>query len=614
MYRCKRKVIMAQVSTITYNVRGLCDYNKRRAIFHYLHLKKFNIMFLQETHSTVSNSTLWKSQWGVKMWMSHGTTQSRGVAILVNKIDIIVHNVIRDTNGRYLILYVTLVGVKTILCNIYAPNIDTPDFFKAVFTEIEKFPFEHVIVAGDFNLALDPTVDRQGANVCSSNTRSAKWLNEHCAAAKYVDVWRERHPDVHGYTWRRLTPSPSFSRLDYFLINEEVMQFVEEINILAGFRTDHSIVKTVFCFSPFHRGPGYWKFNTSLLTDADYINKINKIIDIHLEDENIQTCKERWELLKLAIRGTTLQYSAYKQKSKRNLMDVLERKIKYIEDSQHLQSISMFTESESHMRLLKHDLKVLLDEKTRGAILRSRCNWTEYGEKPTKYFLNLEKRNFKSKTIYRLKNEQDLYVTDEKEVLRELQHYYAKLYTARTYIDLSYVDKLEIPQISEATKIKLEQPFSLQELSLAVKSMKNNKTPGTDGLPIDFYKVFWGRLKTFLLDLYSEIVEDGEFHLSGKRSVLSLLEKTGRDPLYIKNWRPLSLLNSDNKIYGKMLANRQQVAMEEIIHSSQTGFMKGRLLAENILKLQEILQKCQDEDLPGLIISYDFLKAFDQIE
>ena len=92
------------------------------------------------------------------------------------------------------------------------------------------------------------------------------------------------------------------------------------------------------------------------------------------------------------------------------------------------------------------------------------------------------------------------------------------------------------------------------------------------------------------MTLLNEIIHDKEFHLSARRSVISLLEKPNKDPLYIKNWRPLSLLNTDNKLFGKILATRQQKAMNYIIHESQTGFMKNRHLAENILKIQEIMQ------------------------
>ena len=98
------------------------------------------------------------------------------------------------------------------------------------------------------------------------------------------------------------------------------------------------------------------------------------------------------------------------------------------------------------------------------------------------------------------------------------------------------------------------------------------KPPGTDGLPADFYKMFYRQIKDFLYELYSEILQDRKLHLSARRGVISLLEKIDRDRLEIKNWRPISLLNTDYKILAKITAERLQSAVTEYISDTQTGF------------------------------------------
>ena len=157
-------------------------------------------------------------------------------------------------------------------------------------------------------------------------------------------------------------------------------------------------------------------------------------------------------------------------------------------------------------------------------------------------------------------------------------------------------------------------PLRMSELKTAISQMKNNKCPGLDGLPVEFYKMFWTKLSDILFDLYIEIIQEGEMHLSARQSVISLLEKEGKDPLYVSSWRPLSLLNVDNKIYGKILANRLQVFLTKIIHHSQTGFIKNRHLAENIIKILSVIDRCDKEGIDGFLISFDYLKAFDRLE
>ena len=103
-------------------------------------------------------------------------------------------------------------------------------------------------------------------------------------------------------------------------------------------------------------------------------------------------------------------------------------------------------------------------------------------------------------------------------------------------------------------------------------------------------------------------------HTTARQGILSLLEKPKKDVLLVKSWRPLTILNADNKLYGKILANRLVCAADEVIHHTQTGFIKGRSAAENILKIMELISFSEAQKLDNLLISCDFEKAFDSVE
>ena len=144
----------------------------RRQTFWYLHEKKFDIVFLQETHSDKTIEKIWSSMWGKKIWFSHGNSQARGVAILFSKnISVMVHNIVTDKNGRYLLLYVTYEKQKFLLVNVYAPNMDDPQFCEEVCARIKSFTPDYCIMAGDFNFGLDPMLDRQGS--ITNNSKAA---------------------------------------------------------------------------------------------------------------------------------------------------------------------------------------------------------------------------------------------------------------------------------------------------------------------------------------------------------------------------------------------------------------------------------------------------------
>ena len=123
-------------SIVSLNVRGLAAATKRKAIFTWLAQHKFDIIYLQETHSHIEIESAWKNEWGGKMIMSHGTSNSRGCMILFRKnLDIEVLEINTDVNGRLITLNCNIMDENFILTNIYAPNLE-PDQVKFI-SELE---------------------------------------------------------------------------------------------------------------------------------------------------------------------------------------------------------------------------------------------------------------------------------------------------------------------------------------------------------------------------------------------------------------------------------------------------------------------------------------------
>ena len=387
-------------------------------------------------------------------------------------------------------------------------------------------------------------------------------------------------------------------------------QYVCEVKLDYGFRSDHSIVVIEIVFDQHVRGPGHWKLNTSLLLDQDYVHKMDHLLEIELS-QTFESYRSKWEIIKLATRGSTLQYAARKQKSKKNKIVALSAKLKRLETEQ--EHSFPFGDTDEQIRLVRHELNTLLKEKAKGASIRAQANWLENAKMPTKYFLNLEKRNAQKKTLYRLRIGKDISQNQE-EILREITRFYKELYTSKLTPRYEYTEKLKIPQLPEDLRNLLEKDITEDEISEALKSLANQKAPGTDGLQADWYKVFWCRLKPFFTNLFLEIVREGKMHLSARRGILSLLEKTKQDVLDLKSWHPLTLLNTDNKLYGKVLANRLQIAVRHLVHHTQNGFIKGRHMASNLLRIMECINYCEENNLDSLLISYGFRKAFDTLE
>ena len=222
---------MDKTRLLTYNIRGLADSSKCRSIFNYLHTKKYDIVYMQETHSSKKIEKIWSAEWGSKIWFAHGSTNSKGVAILFKKnTPLTVHNVITDENGRFLILYVTWQGLKVLMVNVYGPNDDNPDFYKTLFGDIRRFSPHYVILGGDLNLALNPE-DRQGS--IYNNDEATQVVKTNMHTISLVDTWRTLKQEP-GFTWRKLLPKRIFSRIDYWLLSDSLQQFILDIKIVPA--------------------------------------------------------------------------------------------------------------------------------------------------------------------------------------------------------------------------------------------------------------------------------------------------------------------------------------------------------------------------------------------
>ena len=113
-------------------------------------------------------------------------------------------------------------------------------------------------------------------------------------------------------------------------------------------------------------------------------------------------------------------------------------------------------------------------------------------------------------------------------------------------------------------------------------SFSNNKSPGNDGITIEFYRHFWDAISLPLIQCFNFSYDHGELSNSQRQAIICLLEKAGKDRQYIKNWRPISLLNVDYKILTKTLSNRIKAVLLYIININQTGYVEGRKLCYSV--------------------------------
>ena len=141
--------------------------------------------------------------------------------------------------------------------------------------------------------------------------------------------------------------------------------------------------------------------------------------------------------------------------------------------------------------------------------------------------------------------------------------------------------------------------------------MKNNKCPGVDGFPAEFFKIFWGRIKYFVLRGLNYAYNSGEMTVSLRTCIISCLPRGNKPREFLKNWRPISLLSVLYKIASSAIANRLKKVLDILISKSQTGFISGRFIGENTRLVYDIMHYVEKNN--SLLMLVDFQRAFDSV-
>ena len=159
----------------------------------------------------------------------------------------------------------------------------------------------------------------------------------------------------------------------------------------------------------------------------------------------------------------------------------------------------------------------------------------------------------------------------------------------------------------------MEAPITKEELNIALGKSKNNKSPGLDGYSPEFYNFFWPQLGDFFLKCINNNFKQGKLTVTQSQGVITCLPKTGKLRNQLKNWRPISLLNTSYKLISLCITNRNRPLLNKIISQEQKGFLENRSIADCSRLIYDIITETELANKSGLILLVDFQKAFDSL-
>ena len=458
---------------------------------------------------------------------------------------------------------------------------------------------------GDFNF-IDHEKDKiNGLN--NTDRLACKIWQPFLAEVDMVDPYREQIPNRRIWSFIG-TGKAGNSRIDRIYVNSINMKNITNMRYIQTPFGGHRIL--VFTNKILNeKGKGYYKLNTSILKDPQYREMVAETIS-EIEELQHGDAIERWEIFLLTIKSKSISYSQKKSKIKRNLKKFLTTEICKIEQGP-VQSRYIA----DHYEFLKQKLKEIEETEIEGYKIRVKyLAKFEKGEPDIQFYSKIHDKKVAEEIIGQVAENKDGEIyTDNANIMRISTKFYTELYT-QNKVNPRTQDKLLRnirTKITQEQRNKLDAPITEEEVKRSVFQMQSGKSPGIDGIPVEFYQEFWEEIKNYYMSFIRRVKVEA-FSKAKNTSVIKLVYKKKGEIFLLINYRPISLINVDVKILTKTLANRLKYILPTIIHKSQTAVF-GRKIDETVHLIRDLIEMANKEDDQAAFIFLDQEKAFDRV-
>jgi exonuclease III len=320
----------------TLNIRAISTPQKIFSVQQAVIKQDLDVLLLQETHvAKITTAREIEGKLHSKALWSFGTPTSRGTGILIFNKDHIIHKFHLDLDGRLVYIDLTIEGFKFRIISVYVP---TEESERRVFLN-ELYPFLTcqlpIIMGGDFNCIMNAKLDKIGGNP-SRGLVGSKEIISFCSSFSVVDVFRINHPHLVATTWHQRGNGGVSCRIDRFYVSKTISNLYKSQYTYPFGASDHDLV--VLSISNNFKnetGPGYWKLNTSILSDKDFREKF--LIFWQLIISGAIITQQWWDSFKKKFSYFVQDYCVQKTKAKREAKRALQKEyIEFVERKETL--------------------------------------------------------------------------------------------------------------------------------------------------------------------------------------------------------------------------------------------------------------------------------------
>ncbi|KAK1292074.1 hypothetical protein QJS10_CPB17g00140 [Acorus calamus] len=595
-------LIPPMLKCLSWNIRGLHDPSKKRAVAEQIKKNKINVCCLQETKMEGLDVAMLCDIGGGtidQMVCKAAVGASGGI---LTSWDSSRWKLVDQSIGSFSIS-VMLCDItndcKWILSNVYGPHDEEArERLWEELTDIKSRWNVPWCILGDFNVTRFGGERNRAGVVSSSMEIFSEWID----SEGLLDLPIENH----AFTWSNMRDSPSMAKLDRFLICAEWEEMFPRCAVrgLPRITSDH----------------------LPLLLTSDDITTTRRLFRFEswwLECEGIEEMvAECWSAPTGVLRGA--RRVAFKLRR-------LKRKLKAWGQDMHLRRNSEKTRAMELIGALdtKEEGGDLLPSKraerleAKGRLehvlkleeiewrQKSNALWLKAGDGNTKFFHKYASQRRRLNKISSLVCD-EVEMTEEADIKEKIVQHFKHAFKKVKGWRPDWVDE-GLKCIPDDLKEQLEEPFSEAEIKAAIFKSEGDKSPGPDGFSFQFYKRFWITIREGLLQMLADFQQGAKGIGCLNASFFVLIPKKG-GPTTVGDYRPICLMNGSYLIVAKVLANRLKRVCGAIIDENQSAFLPGRSLQEGFVLTQELLACLHKDKRSGVMLKLDFSKAYDNVE
>lgn len=606
-------VVFMFLRVVSFNARGLMDVEK------FENMKEIcrgvDVFVLQETNWKNDCVKRFENLWDGNIHCNNSTEKTgKGVAILIRRDVCEKESVVfNDGAGKCLAVEIEKGDERCTVYNIHAPNEEKEklEFFKTISDNVRIW--ERVILMGDFNTVF--TELDLASNMVFKTDKGREELKKMMGDFKLIDVWRERNRTSRQFSRRQFVLKElKQSRIDYVLCTEEMQGNISNVYYKRAGFSDHSFLFLTLDFTSVERGGGVWVLNAKVLKSNAYQESIKWIVE---ESKMYRMYREEkrvwWDSVKWEIKKCSIEYSKNVRKVERQkemeLTKQLNNELRKAAESNGKKEIEKII-------MLQDQLKIIEEEKCKGASIRSKAKYAVEGERCTSFFFNLEKNRQKADLLKEVLNQKGEIETGTEGILKLVKQYYMDMFKGQGIgkKDEEFLIKQIKSKLTGEDMFFCDEDIKEEEIDVAIQQLKPGKSPGVDGLINEFYKTFREILVPILKEVFEEIFKKEVLSEKMKIGMIKMIYKRRGNPKDLKNFRPISMLNTDFKILAKVLANRLKKVLPKIIKTTQAYGVQGRDIADVVKSIRDTIYYMKEKGKGGFLISLDLEKAFDRVE